>query len=142
MTRLRFGSVEPASAPARLVTRETEAELGGHVHLSIPGKQTSCAALQPSSPVVGLPAVSLDQYLAKVKGESVLQPQDRPSEGAPHCLPADAVVDVEVLSPVGVTDQEGVIQGVNTRSVEEVIAFGGIPDPLTSGRRSSQRIQD
>lgn len=117
VTQVRFGSLEPASAPARFVASARDAGLGRKVRLSIPGKQRSSTALQPSSPVVGLPSVSLEQYFAKAKGDSMLPQQVEPG------MAIDATVEEHALQGGG--------QGVTSQSVGAVATSAGVPDAPT-----------
>ncbi|KAI4983186.1 hypothetical protein ZWY2020_023678 [Hordeum vulgare] len=117
VTQVRFGSLEPASAPARFVASARDAGLGRKVRLSIPGKQRSSMALQPSSPVIGLPSVSLEQYFAKAKGDSMLPQQVEPG------MAVDATVEEH--------DLQGGGQGVTSQSVGAVATSAGVPDAPT-----------
>ena len=84
------------------------------------------------------PASSLEHHarvsLAPAAGGS---PVDRPRESSPCCSPAP----VATARGAAVGGWAGGLSP-SRASREEVIAFGGIPDPVSQGRRVSGRLQE
>lgn len=170
MDELRFGSFEPASTPARVGGARGAADKEGLLQSRLPrfpGKNPRGKAdLTISQPKQVLPTVSLGEYLAGARtvgnmaldggcNSNTFDPDERivdnlVLDGGVQSSPlspktnASVLVDgLELVSKVDIDSAQvaATKQGIAQFSVDGVIAFGGILNPMTPDRRSSQRIQ-
>ncbi|KAE8767249.1 hypothetical protein D1007_61437 [Hordeum vulgare] len=146
LAQFRFGSFVPASAPARVGGARRAAGLdrpARSANIKLPGKKPMGTSLGMSHPKEGLPPVSLGQYLAGARIEDSGELFGGVHSSIPNPLHSAAVEESVPVASLATEKPSGggTEQGLAQFSVDEGIAFGGIRNPMTPERRSSQRIQ-